>query len=525
MSRLLTLKSGILVRASAWQVASVALAVVLAVLLASYGGTVVSLVSVWAHTGTFQYAFFIFPLSVWTAYGLRHTLRTEPPKPSILGLPVIAVLGFVWFTGHQVNINLLQHFALVAMFPAAVLAVWGRRAVRVLAFPLGYLVFAIPFGNSLVGPLQTFTAHFAVRALELIGTPVLLNGHEIITPTAVWMVADACSGIKFFIACIALGCLYAYLMYRRWWKRVLFVMLAAVVPVIANGLRVFFTVLIGDTWGLKYATGTDHLIFGWQFFGTVLFILLAVGWLFRDPLKAIPPVPHGRGTLSSRYGAVWLAAIALVVAAPVLAAWMKPPAVATTGLQVSLPPVPVPGWRGSQAALTDWNPQYTGADAEMHAAYRNDITGTTVEVFRALYIGGSRRGHDLITYGNNVYEPATATVLSTATRQIALGSGAAFPVQELRLSTAIGTRLIWHWYCIDGRCTDSAVQVKLLQSLDALRGKVSRASVWAVSVVGHAGGTEALRSRLAAFLRAAPGMTGPMPESASGEPAQAGARP
>ncbi len=154
-----------------------------------------------------------------------------------------------------------------------------------LAFPLAYLVvFAVPWGDGLVGPLQDITAHFAVRALELTGTPVLLNGREIITPSAVWMVADACSGVKFFIACSALGCLYAYLMYQRWWKRVVFVALAAVVPVIANGLRVYFTILIGDTWGLKYATGTDHMIFGWQFFGTVLVLLLLVGWFFRDPL-------------------------------------------------------------------------------------------------------------------------------------------------------------------------------------------------------------------------------------------------
>ena len=103
------------------------------------------------------------------------------------------------------------------------------------------------------------------------------------------MVADACSGVKFFLACGALGCLYAYLMYQRWYKRVLFVLLAAVVPIIANGFRVYFTILIGDTWGLKYATGTDHMIFGWQFFGTVLGLLLLVGWFFRDPLVLVKP--------------------------------------------------------------------------------------------------------------------------------------------------------------------------------------------------------------------------------------------
>lgn len=506
MSRLWPSKSGLLKGISPWRAASVVLAAVLAAMLVGFWRTGISLITVWAHTGTFQYAFFIFPLSAWTAYGLRDTLQADPPQPSILGLPLIAALGFIWFTGHQVDINLPQHFALVAMFPAVVLAVWGWRAVRVLAFPLGYLVFAIPWGDSLVGPLQTFTAHFAVRALELIGTPVLLNGHEIITPTAVWMVADACSGIKFFIACIALGCLYAYLMYRYWWKRVLFVGLAAVVPIIANGLRVFFTVLIGDTWGLKYATGTDHLIFGWQFFGTVLFALLLAGWFLRDPLTTPKWIPQRRGSLTSTYAVIWLAAMVLVLAAPAFGAWVGRAPIVTTGTTLTAPSIA--GWFGPYTARTHWRPRYIGANAAMRAAYRDKAAVLTVDVFGARYIGGSGPGHDLITYGNDVYDPATTTVLNTATRRVKLTANRSLRVRELRLSTASGTRLIWYWYCIDGRCTDSPIWVKLLQGLDALEGKVSRASVWAVSSAGSTGETKALRAGLASFVRAAPAITG-----------------
>jgi len=212
MNRLLAAKAGITVRASGWMLAAGAFAVAVIVLLIFYWETVKSLMWIWSHDGTYQYAFLIFPLSLWTALNLRHQLHAASPKPSLWGLPAIAVLIFGWYAGRLLDINLAQHFALVALFPALVLAFWGWRALRVLAFPLGYLMFAVPWGDGLVGPLQDITAHIAVRALELTGTPVLLNGREIITPSAVWMVADACSGVKFSsparhsVACMPTSC-------------------------------------------------------------------------------------------------------------------------------------------------------------------------------------------------------------------------------------------------------------------------------------------------------------------------------
>ncbi len=509
MSRLLVVKSGNSARVSVWQAAVWAFAIVVVILGAGYWRTIESLLWVWGHDGTYQYAFLIFPLSIWTAFNLRHELLAGTPKPCIWGLTIVAGLGFIWLVGQLVSINLVQHFALVAMFPALVLTFWGARAVRVLAFPLGYLVFAIPWGDSLVGPLQDFTAHFSVRALELTGTPVILNGREIITPTATWMVADACSGVKFFIACTALGCLYAYLIYQRWWKRILFVLLAAVVPIIANGLRVFFTILIGDTWGLKYATGTDHLIFGWQFFGGVLVILLLLGWLFRDPLVITRRVPSNGHRASPWHGAVWAIAIVLVIAGPLLAAWIRLPGAPVNQAQLAAPPVP--GWLGPESPPASWNPSYRGAAAEIQVAYRNRVTGASIEVFNALYLGRPRRDHNLITYGNNVYDPATARVLSAATRRIPLASGHSARVRELRLSTANGPRIVWYWYCVNGHCTASAILVKLMQGFYALTGRDSRSSVWAVSAVENAGGLQALRTSMAAFVRAVPGIIGQGP--------------
>jgi len=505
-------KVGLPVRATGWVLATTTFAIAVLLLLVCYWQTLQSLVWVWAHDGTYQYAFLIFPLSLWAAFNLRHQLRANPPVPSAWGLAAVAVLVGIWYVGHSLDINLAQHFAFVALFPCLVLAFWGWRALWLLKFPLGYLVvFAVPWGNALVGPLQDITAHFAVRALELTGTPVLLNGREIMTPSATWMVADACSGVKFFIACSALGCLYAYLMYRRWWKRVAFVALAAVVPIIANGFRVYFTVLIGDTWGMKYATGTDHLIFGWQFFGTVLILLLLAGWFFRDRLVAPEDRYANDDKPTTLRTVVWPVAIALLIAGPVLAAGFAQSDASPDTLHVIAPTLA--GWSGPRAPTDGWRPDFKGAAGQVQAEYRSIGGGYVIGLFHAIYTGKPRRGHTLITYGNDVYDPAQAHILASAARHVDFANGMDVTVRELRLAEATGPRLVWYWYCVDRRCTASPVLTKLLQAWNVLRGRVPRSSVWALSLQVASSDADSAREHLRAFARALPAASAPDPQA------------
>lgn len=481
MNTLLGTGDGLSTRASGWKLASVAFAAAVAVLLACYWQTAESLVGIWAHDGTYQYAFLIFPLSAWAAFDLRGRLRANAPVPSVWGLPAIALLVAIWYAGRMLAINLPQHFALVAMFPALVLACWGWRALWVLKFPLAYLVaFAVPWGDAMVGPLQDITARFAVHALNITGVPVLMNGRELVTPSATWMVEQACSGVKFFIACTALGCMFAWLMYSRWWKRVGFVVLATIAPVIANGLRVYFTILIGETWGVQYASGTDHMIFGWQFFGTVLVLLLLVGWFFRDRLVPHDKLMPSNATVAGSRMLLWAASLALLVVGPLAAASI---ARAPVPEAVRLSPPSLAGWSNPETLQSDWHPSFHGAAGQFRFGYRSLAAGTTVEVFHAVYTGKPRRGHNLITYGNNVYDPGRSQVLASASRRIELAGGAAVTVRELRL-TGAGTqpRLVWYWYCVDARCTASPVWIKLGQAWDTLRGRSPHSSVWAMSV-------------------------------------------
>ncbi|HET7267507.1 MAG TPA: exosortase A [Oleiagrimonas sp.] len=490
-------------RTSGWPLALIAFVVAVIALLVGYWQTVQSLVGIWAHDGTYQYAFLIFPLSLWVAWNQRRQLAAQRPVPSLWGLLAVAALICVWYAGQALAINLLQHFALVALFPALVLACWGWSALRVLAFPLGYLVvFAVPWGDGLVGPLQDLTAHFSVGTLQLFGMPVLLNGREIFTPSATWMVEQACSGVKFFIACVAIGSLYAYLMYTRTLKRVVFVVLAAIVPIIANTLRVCFTIMIGETWGLHYATGTDHLIFGWQFFGTVLVLLLVGGWFFRDRVMPEKPIHGSDRESATTRRVVWPLALALLIAGPVLAGSVAPD---TTPQRLDLSPPTLTGWKQSQTLDGSWQPTFNGAAGQMQATYLAATDGATVALFHAVYTGRPRRGHTLITYGNDVHDPDATRVLETTDQRVELADGTQLTARELRLTGKHGSRLIWYWYCVDASCTASPVWTKVMLAWRVLRGGAVRSSVWALSLPFVKGHEDRARKTLRAFAHTLPG--------------------
>ena len=100
---------------------------------------------------------------------------------------------------------------------------------------------------------------------------------------------EACSGIRYLIASMTLGTLYAYLNYDSTQRRLLFIALSAIVPIVANGLRAFLIVMIGHHSDMKLATGVDHLVYGWLFFGVVMFFLFSLGALFSEPQDSTRP--------------------------------------------------------------------------------------------------------------------------------------------------------------------------------------------------------------------------------------------
>ncbi|HET6724710.1 MAG TPA: exosortase A [Gammaproteobacteria bacterium] len=493
--------------AASWRPALGAFTIVTVGFIALYWTTGFSLVATWARTGMFRYAFLIFPISAWLIWSKRHELVAwHEPATCLWALPLLIGTVFAWFLGAIANVDVVQHAAFVATFPVLVLLFFGADVVRVLLFPLVYLVFAIPVGHSAVEPLQHITAVMSVHFLQWTGVPVLLQGgHHILTPSTAWKVAEACSGIRFFTACTAIGSLFAYVFFTSYWRRSVFIFASMIVPIVANGLRVYFTILIGETFGLKYAQGTDHLVFGWQFFGAVLFLLLLVGWFLREPLPEEPDTNvetrHTNRGGWKHWLPVAVAAAVVMGAAPAWAAAMR--------ASVSIPATPaltvVPDagdWaRQNDLSKYEWKPDFAGADWTLGGVYSR--AGHNVSLFAAAYRGAQVNGHDLLAYGNAIFDADRWRAVGGRNRTIELADGNSLIAHEVVLHGPFTNRLVWYWYGVNGGRLTSPVQVRLRQAWDELRGAKLYSSIIAVSIGYQRGQRQIAAAVLDNFVRAA----------------------
>ncbi|PTT78190.1 exosortase A, partial [Pelomonas sp. HMWF004] len=260
-----------------WRLPLLGLALAWALLALLYADTGAAMVVIWNRSETFAHAWVVPPISAWLVWRRRADLAVLVPQPALKWLWLMLPLGLLWLLGDLAAANAATQFAMVGMLVLMVPALLGTEAARRIAFPLGFLFFAVPFGDFLTPWLMERTADFTVLALRGTGIPVYREALQFIIPTGSWSVVQACSGIRYLMASVMVGTLFAYLNYRSLGKRWAFVGVAIVTPLVANWLRAYMIVMLGHLSGNTIATGVDHIIYGWVFFGIIMLAMFMIG--------------------------------------------------------------------------------------------------------------------------------------------------------------------------------------------------------------------------------------------------------
>ncbi len=242
----------------------------------------VTVVDVWWGNEIFNHGFFILPGVIYLIYLKRSALLAQPFRTSRLSLLFIIPTLLLYVIGVAGDVQLFMHAATFALFPLLVWLLIGTRAALTIFFPLCFTLFSVPVGEQLIPYLQEVAADGSVWLLKLSGIPLYRSGLYIEIPQGRFLVAEACSGVSFFIASVVIGSLYAYLNFRSTKRRVAFVTISLIFPVIANIIRVYGIILIAYLTDMEYAAGADHLIYGWFFFALVIVCLLGIGELMRE---------------------------------------------------------------------------------------------------------------------------------------------------------------------------------------------------------------------------------------------------
>lgn len=456
---------------AAWVRAAALFGVGLVVLAVAYYETIAAAIGVWSGSVTYNHAFMILPVVGYLIWLRQEALARLTPEASAWGPAVVAIASAVWLVGRETQTEVIQQFAVVAILQGLVLGLFGRRVVMAIRFPLFYLYFAVPFGDFLVPILQDWTAAFVVAGLQVIGVPVFIDGILIMIPNGVFEVAEACAGLRFLIATLALGTLCTNLLFHTWWRRLVFIALSVVIPIVANGFRAFGIVYIAHITDNEVAVGVDHIVYGWLFFAFVTVLLLAAGMALRDrDLHGfVSDGPTHTGTVGSRRRApavvVGGATLALLVAAPALAHIRanQHPSPAVVGLVA--PDVGAP-WVRAGGASADWRPEFRGADAEIRERYVAGDHG--VDIYIAYY-ADQREGAELVSWANRIADPGVWTRLGGGHTQL-VADGRPVDVNVTRIASRRGQRVVFQWYWVDGRFTHIDHLAKLLSAKARLLG-------------------------------------------------------
>lgn len=452
-------------------------ALIIVSILGALWTTTRSMVEVWQQSSTYGHCYVVIPVAIWMAWRESAAFAGQPLKPFWSGLILIAAIGFVWLLGEIASVAVVAQFAAVGMAVATVATVFGGRWARQLAFPIGFLFFAVPFGEGLLPVLIEWTADVTVWALRVTGIPVYREGNYFVVPSGSWSIIEACGGVRFLIAALMTGCIFAWLQYRAPLKRIVFVCLALAAALLANWLRAYAIVLMGHFSDNTIGTGADHNWWGWLIFGAAMFALFLAGMRWTDKedrgrlqsaLRGTAPAVSGRAIVTA------LAASLLIVAVwPVAAGWVE--------LQGDPRPVqveaiaPRSGWHAAPTAAADWAPELVAPSAVDVQTFVHD--GSAVGVYRGVY-RSQKQGSEVVNTMNQIVRSDSKRwrMIENGTTQVPLNG------EPTRIKTAIvrgtsGQFLIWHWYWLEGRTTSSDLQVKLQLARQRLAG-ASDTAAW-----------------------------------------------
>ena len=283
------------------------------------------------------------------------------------------------------------------------------------------------------------------------------EGLYITVPGGVFEVAVACSGIRYLIACLAIGSIYAHLSYQKLYKQLTFIAFAIIFPIIANGIRAYLIVIIAYLSDMKYATGVDHLVYGWLFFGLVIYLLFYIGGFWADKTNsesttAVNPAAHHPSNKRRMTLAIVMVVLLTVVIKSHGFVVASVPST-TQSLSLSL----------EQHSL---QPQHKtwGVDFKHSQGIYQATSMQGVEVYVAQYAHRQQVGK-LITSINRLYEIEYWSIVSQQqkTKQVA---GKLIQFNQIELVNSNGQRRVMrYWYSIAGDSFASRIEAKVAQAL------------------------------------------------------------
>jgi exosortase B len=236
-------------------------------------------------------------LAVWLAWQRWGALEkiSEPKEYGALVFVVFGLGALMYVLGRSQDILLLETLSMILVMCAFVVIRRGYAGLKVLWFPLFFLIFIVPLPGFVVdgitGPLKAAVSAVAEQCLYITGYPIARSGVTLTIGPYQLLVADACAGMNSIFALEAIGVFYMSVVnHSSMTRNITLAILVLPISFVSNVVRVVALVLVTYYFGDEAGQGFVH-----GFAGILLFMVATALLISVDTLLGVFFEKHTRG--------------------------------------------------------------------------------------------------------------------------------------------------------------------------------------------------------------------------------------
>lgn len=440
--------------------------------------------SLWYDSIIYNHGFLVLAGTLFLLYLRRESLAKLSVNASPLALFLLAGASVVLLLSQAADIRVFRLLLVPVLINLWGCSIWGKAFLKTAGGPIMLLVFAVPVWDDLSPLLQHITVFFNNLFLQLAGIQATIKEFYIILEVGTFLVEDGCSGVRYLMVALFLASFYGQLHYRSHKATVQLVLIAALLSMLANWVRVFGIIAAGHYTNMETSLVEDHELFGWVIF--VIFTLVPLFYIsarLDKPSESATDTPTTPGTSTPKR-----ASLAWPVFASLLLVWpsLLPLAVQAKTERLALewnPTLPesVPGWRGPLRHANIWHPDYQKPDIDIGGVYVSD----DLQQVQLQIIGYRLQAQDkeLIYYGNRLFDNDEWALIAQTSRKLDVDySQDLESVNETIVRRRDGGEqiVIWSWYDIGDTLTNSRIKAKITGALKKITGD-GRGALWALA--------------------------------------------
>lgn len=247
------------------------------------------IVDKWQTDGDWSHGWLVPLFSLYFLHLQRERLARVPSRTSWFGL-IALVSSLAVYLWHLfiTPMGYPRSLSLVATIGAMVLFLGGWQVLRVVWFPIVFLLFAVPIPDGvyvdLTMPLRTLASLVSAFLLGSfipdlhVDTSGVVIDYVYRGASGQLNVEEACSGMRLMMAFITLGAAMAYLGDRPLWQRIVMLVCCVPIAVFCNVIRVSTTGFLHVFGHRDWAEGTTHELLGLAMLPVALGLFALIGY-------------------------------------------------------------------------------------------------------------------------------------------------------------------------------------------------------------------------------------------------------